>query len=86
MRPACNAINGRRPSRRQWPALAPAVRHETGEVERAKEMTMMRRIQYVVATSLDGYIAGPKGEADCIITDPEIDFRALWTPRSDDRR
>jgi dihydrofolate reductase len=38
----------------------------------------MRRIRYQVATSLDGYIAGPKGEADWIITDPEIDFRALW--------
>jgi dihydrofolate reductase len=27
---------------------------------------------------LDGYIAGPKGEADWIITNPEIDFRALF--------
>ena len=26
--------------------------------------------------SLDGYIAGPKGEADWIIMDPDIDFRA----------
>ena len=38
----------------------------------------MRRIRYVVATSLDGYIAGPKGEADWIIMDPDIDFRALF--------
>jgi dihydrofolate reductase len=38
----------------------------------------VRRIRYVVATSLDGYIAGPKGEADWIIMDPEIDFRALY--------
>jgi dihydrofolate reductase len=38
----------------------------------------MRRIRYVVAVSLDGYIAGPKGEADWIIMDPEIDFRALF--------
>jgi dihydrofolate reductase len=38
----------------------------------------MRRIRYQVATSLDGYIAGPKGEADWIITDPEIDFHALF--------
>jgi dihydrofolate reductase len=29
--------------------------------------------------SLDGYIAGPKGEADWIIMDPEIDFRAMFS-------
>ena len=28
--------------------------------------------------SLDGFIAGPNGEADWIIMDPEIDFEALW--------
>jgi dihydrofolate reductase len=28
--------------------------------------------------SLDGYIAGPKGEADWIIMDPDIDFAALF--------
>ena len=38
----------------------------------------MRRIRYVVATSLDGFIAGPKGEADWIIRDPDFDFRALF--------
>ena len=38
----------------------------------------MRKIRYAVAMSLDGYIAGPKGEADWIIMDPEIDFRALF--------
>lgn len=38
----------------------------------------MRRIRYVVATSLDGYIAGPQGEADWIIMDPDIDFRAMF--------
>jgi len=37
----------------------------------------MRRVRYSVAVSLDGYIAGPKGEADWIIMDPEIDFGAL---------
>ncbi len=38
----------------------------------------MRRIRYAVATSLDGYIAGPNGEADWIIMDPDIDFGALY--------
>ena len=38
----------------------------------------MRRVRYQVAMSLDGYIAGPKGEADWIIMDPEIDFGALF--------
>ena len=38
----------------------------------------MRRICYSVATSLDGYVAGPKGESDWIVMDPEIDFRALF--------
>jgi dihydrofolate reductase len=28
--------------------------------------------------SLDGYIAGPKGEADWIIMDPDIDFSAIF--------
>jgi dihydrofolate reductase len=36
----------------------------------------MRRIRYSVAMSLDGYIAGPNGEADWIIMDPAIDFGA----------
>ena len=38
----------------------------------------MRRVRYAVVASLDGYIAGPKGEADWIIMNPEIDFRALF--------
>jgi len=38
----------------------------------------VRRVRYQVATSLDGYIAGPKGEYDWIVMDPEIDFRALY--------
>lgn len=37
----------------------------------------MKRIQYSVAMSLDGYIAGPKGEADWIIMDPDINFGAM---------
>jgi dihydrofolate reductase len=38
----------------------------------------MRRICYAVAMSLDGYIAGPNGEADWIVSDPEIDFGATF--------
>jgi dihydrofolate reductase len=38
----------------------------------------MRRIHYAVAMSLDGYIAGPKGEFDWIIMDPEIDFGEMF--------
>ena len=38
----------------------------------------MRRVRYSVAASLDGYIAGPQGEADWIVMDPEIDFGALF--------
>jgi dihydrofolate reductase len=38
----------------------------------------VRRIRYAVAMSLDGFIAGPGGEADWIIADPNIDFRALF--------
>lgn len=34
----------------------------------------MRKISYCVAMSLDGYIAGPNGEYDWIIDDPEIDM------------
>src|SRR5438093_6865701 len=39
----------------------------------------MRRICYAVAMSLDGYVAGPNGEADWIIMDPEIDFGELMS-------
>ncbi len=39
----------------------------------------MRRIRYAVAMSLDGYIAGPQGEYDWIIKDPEIDFREMFS-------
>jgi dihydrofolate reductase len=38
----------------------------------------MRKIRYAVAMSVDGYIAGPNGEADWIGNDPEVDFAALW--------
>lgn len=39
---------------------------------------MSRRVRYQVAVSLDGFIAGPKGEYDWIVMDPAIDFAALF--------
>jgi dihydrofolate reductase len=38
----------------------------------------VRRLRYQVAMSLDGYIAGPHGEVDWIVGDPDIDFAALF--------
>lgn len=38
----------------------------------------MRQLRYSVAASLDGYIAGPNGEFDWIVIDPEIDFEAMY--------
>jgi dihydrofolate reductase len=38
----------------------------------------MRALRYSVAQSLDGYIAGPNGEFDWIVVDPEIDFAAMY--------
>src|SRR4026209_630270 len=42
----------------------------------------MRRVRYAVAMSLDGYIAGPNGEADWIVGDPTVNptefFKAFY--------
>jgi dihydrofolate reductase len=38
----------------------------------------MRQLRYSVASSLDGYIAGPNGEFDWIVVDPDIDFAAMY--------
>jgi dihydrofolate reductase len=38
----------------------------------------MRLVRYNVAASLDGYIAGPKGEFDWIPLDPTVDFAAIF--------
>jgi dihydrofolate reductase len=38
----------------------------------------MRRVRFGGAISLDGFIAGPNGEADWILMDPEIDFAAMF--------
>ncbi len=38
----------------------------------------MRRLRYGVAMSFDGFIAGPNGEYDWIVSDPLIDFAAIF--------
>jgi dihydrofolate reductase len=40
----------------------------------------MKRVRYSVAMSLDGFIAGPKGEHDWIVMDPDFDWKALYSP------
>ena len=37
----------------------------------------MRKVIYGGAMSLDGFIAGPNGEYDWIVMDPEMDFAAM---------
>jgi dihydrofolate reductase len=37
----------------------------------------MRLVRFGGAVSLDGYIAGPNGEYDWIVMDPEMDFAAM---------
>ena len=39
----------------------------------------MRSIRYAVAMSLDAYIAGPDGESDWIVMDPDIDFGEIYS-------
>jgi len=38
----------------------------------------MRRLRYNVAVSLDGFIAGSKGEIDWILMDSTVDFAAIF--------
>ena len=37
----------------------------------------MRKVAYGGAMSLDGFIAGPNGEYDWIVMDPDIDFAGM---------
>ncbi len=38
----------------------------------------MRPVLYRVAASLDGCIAGPRGEVDWIVSDPAVDFAGVY--------
>jgi dihydrofolate reductase len=38
----------------------------------------MRRVLYRVAASVDGYIAGPRGEVDWIVHDSAVDFAKVY--------
>ena len=38
----------------------------------------MRRVRFGGAISLDGFIAGPEGQADWILMDPDLDFAAMF--------
>ena len=51
---------------------------KTRDDQAKKAGTLSRRVRYSVAMSLDGFIAGPNGEADWIIMDPEIDFEPYY--------
>lgn len=39
----------------------------------------MRLVRFSAAMSLDGYIAGPQGEHDWIVPDPDVDFAAMMS-------
>src|SRR5215471_7393533 len=55
---------------------------KTGEGRAKNAGHTARRVRYAVAMSLEGFIAGPRGEADWIIMDPddaENDFNAFYS-------
>ena len=48
------------------------------DYEEIRGRAMSRRLRYGVAVSLDGFISGPNGEHDWIVTDRSIDFAAMF--------
>jgi dihydrofolate reductase len=46
-------------------------------LQREPQEDLMRVVRFGGAMSLDGYIAGPNGEYDWIVMDPDIDFAGL---------
>jgi dihydrofolate reductase len=49
-----------------------------GPKRRGNKVSTKRRVVYSVAMSFDAYIAGPNGEADWILNDPDIDFSEIY--------
>jgi dihydrofolate reductase len=49
-----------------------------GQTRKIVTEVSMRRVRYAVVMSLDGYIAGPKGEADWIVGDPAVNIAEFF--------
>ena len=58
--------------------LSPMRRRDAHNGRPMADEQRKRSVRFGVAMSLDGYIAGPNGEADWIVMDPEINFGAIF--------
>ena len=63
-----------------WDTMVPIAAVEAQRVDR-RHITGgrfgMRKVRYSCAMSLDGFIAGPNGDYDWIVMDPDFDFQAV---------